>query len=313
MSAWSLGRTLLRAGLLLASLGAPVPLPAQAPPPASFRLALGFSSRVLGRANRSDVAAAMKAWLMTAARERKVGLDPEVEIFDSLEDIVQALRQERIDVVSVGMDDLGVLEKKVPLAGMFANKVKNKISEQFVLLARREDGLKGLADLRGRSILILESNRSLLAPVWLETELLRRHLPVTARHFGRVAFAAKPSLAIMPLFFKQVDTVLMDQTSFDTACELNPQLSRNLAALLSSPELVSAIGAYRADTDPASANFYRQEAPRLSETPGGRLILNLFQTDGIVEVKEAELRETRALLAEHARLLAEARRKDGKP
>ena len=37
-------------------------------------------------------------------------------------------------------------------------------------------------------------------------------------------------------------------------------------------------------------------------------MLNLFQTDGIVEVKEADLRDTRALLAEHARLLAAGHR-----
>jgi len=286
---------------------------AQAPPPARFRLVLGFSSRILGRANRADVAAAMKAWLLTAARERKVEVDPEILVFDSLEEIIQALRQEKIDVVSVGMDDLPLLEKRAPLSGMFANKVKNKISEQFVLLVRRDEAVKGLADLRGRSVVILETGRSLLAPVWLDTELLRRHLPVLARHFGKVTFAAKPSLAIMPLFFKQVDAVLMNQSSFETACELNPQLGRDLTVLASSPELVSSIGVYWADAASPAANFYRQEAPRLSETPGGKLVLNLFQTDGIVEVKEADLRETRALLAEHARLLAGALRKEGNP
>ena len=290
-------------GVLLAAAAA-----AQAPPPVRFRVSMGFSARILGRSNRADVAAAMKAWLLTAARERKVEADPEIQVFDSLEDLVQAAQQERIDVVGVGMDELLVLEKKVPLAGMFANKVKNRITDQFVLLVRRDRELRGLADLRGLSSAMLDSSRSLLAPLWLDTELMRRHLPAGARFFGKVNVAAKPALAVMPLFFKQVDAALMTQAGFETACELNPQLGRDIEALVTSPELVSAIGAYRANADPASANFYRHEAPRLSETPGGKLVLNLFQTDGIVEVKEADLRDTRALLAEHARLLAAGHR-----
>ena len=291
------GRALLCA-LLVATAAA------QAPPPARFRVAIGLSARVLGRSNRADAVAALNAWLLAAFKERKVQADPGVEIFDSLDDIVQAMRQERIDLATVGMDDFIVLERKVPLGGLFSNLVKNKVSEQFVLLVRRDRGFKGLADLRGQSIVMLENNRALLAPLWLDTELLRRHLPLSARHFAKVTFVAKPSLAVMPVFFRQADAALMNQARFETASELNPQLGRDLAPLLVSPEYISSIGAYRADATAASANFYRQEAPRLSETPGGKLVLNLFQNDGVVEIREADLMETRALLAEHARLVA---------
>jgi hypothetical protein len=60
-------------------------------------------------------------------------------------------------------------------------------------------------------------------------------------------------------------------------------------------------------------NLYRKEALRLAETPSGKLILNLFQTDAVVELKESDLRDTRLLVAEYARLLADARRKEGRP
>jgi hypothetical protein len=119
-----------------------------------------------------------------------------------------------------------------------------------------------------------------------------------------VTYVYKPALAIMPLFFKQVGAVLMNQAGFETACELNPQMAKDITVLLSSPELVSYVGAYQASANSASATFYREEALRLAETPGGRLFLNLFQTDGIVQIQPAELGETRALLAEHEKLLA---------
>jgi len=305
----------MRARRLLGAmlLGLLVPVMAAAQAPAPIRLNIGFSLRVMGKSNRNDLTAAMKAWLLTMARERKVEVDPNVQIFDRFEDLLQAMRLKQLDVVSVGMDDFLLLEKAVPLSGMFVNQTGGKITDQYVLLVRRDRAVKGLADLRGQSIIVLEQGHTLLAPLWLDTELMRRHLPVAARFFGKVSYATKPSLAIMPLFFKQADAVMMNQAAFATACELNPQMGKDLTVLMASPEVLSAVGAYRANANPASAAFYREEAMRLGETPGGRLILNLFQTDAIVQVSESDLREARALLAEHARLLAAAQRKGGAP
>jgi len=306
-----------RAGMILALAAAALlsgaRACAQAPGSARISLTIGFSSRVMGRSNRTDLTAAMKAWLLTVAKDRKINVDPHVEIFDSLEEVTQALRQRKVDVISIGMDDFVALEKLFPLAGVFANRVRNKVTDQYVLLVRRDQGLKELADLRGQSIIVLDHYHALLAPLWLDTELLRRRLPVSARFFGKVTYVAKPSLAILPLFFKQAGAVLMNQNAFETAGELNPQIAKDIAVLKASPELVSSVGAYRADATSESATFYQREALKLGETAGGRLILNLFQTDSIVEFKESDLRETRALLAEHARLLAAAPRKEVKP
>ena len=43
-----------------------------------------------------------------------------------------------------------------------------------------------------------------------------------------------------------------------------------------------------------------------AETEGGRLVLNLFKADAVVEIKDSDLAGTRALLADYARLKAQA-------
>jgi phosphonate transport system substrate-binding protein len=298
--------------LLLTGFGPALAAP-QPADPARPTVVIGFSNRSLGQANRTDLKAAMRAWMQTLARERHLELNADIRVFESLAETERALRLAEVDVISVPIDEFVVLEKLQPLAGFFASQAQGKATDRYVLLVRKDRPRKDLASLREASIVILDEPRSLLAPLWLDTELLRRRLPAGSRHFGKLTHAVKPSLAIMALFFKQADAVLATQSGFDTACELNPQLGKELSILLSSPELVSTVSAYRADATSASVTLYQRESLKLGETPAGKLILTLFRAEAIVELKESDLRETRALLAEHARLLAGVRRQDGNP
>ena len=56
---------------------------------------------------------------------------------------------------------------------------------------------------------------------------------------------AKPSQAILPVFFKQAEAALVTRATFDTAVELNPQLGAALRTLSRSPQLIPAVAAVR--------------------------------------------------------------------
>jgi len=185
---------------------------------------------------------------------------------------------------------------------VFASLINGRSTEQYVLLVNKDQPFQDLKDLKGASLVILDHPRAALAPLWLDVELLHHRLPVAARLFAKVTLAPKPALAILAVFFKQAGAALVTRASFDLANELNPQLARNLRVLALSPELVPTVGAFRANAVHGAVELYRREALRINETQGGKLFLNLFQTDGVVELKEADLAGTRALVAEYARL-----------
>jgi ABC-type phosphate/phosphonate transport system substrate-binding protein len=168
----------------------------------------------------------------------------------------------------------------------------------------KDRSFKDLRDLRGETIVILDAVRTSLAPLWLDTELMRSRLPVSAHYFGKISLVKKPNLAILPVFFKQAGVALVSRNSFQMAGELNPQLVKELRVLATSPDVIPSIGAFRANAVSGAVDLYRREALRLGDSPGGKLVLNLFQTDGVVEINESDLAGTRALLAEHARLKA---------
>jgi hypothetical protein len=295
---------LLRGLVCVGLLGAP----ADAQPAGTSVVHVGFTSRSLASANRADVTAAMKAWLQIVARERKLALVVEPEIFDSVGDMGDALHHERLEVFSATTEEFVVLEKSTPVAKIFASIVGGKIQEQYVLLVRRDRTIRDLRDLRGETLILLEGPRTSLAPLWLDTELLRGKLPVRARFFAKITIVKKPNLAILPVFFRQAGAALVSRTNFEIAGELNPQLTKDVRVLVASPEVIPALGGFRANAVSGAVDLYRREALRIGESPGGKLVLNLFQTDGVAEIKESDLVGTRALLAEYARLSTEGAR-----
>jgi len=264
---------------------------------------IGFSTRSLANANRTDVMAAMKAWLLTLTKERNLSLQADPQVFDSVTDMERAIRFERIDVFSAPTDEFVLLEKVGPVAKLFASSINGKLTEQYVVLVSRDHPAQELKDLRGESLVVLDHPRTSLALIWLDTELLRRKLPTGAKFFAKTTHVTKPNLAILPVFFKQMGAALVTRAGFETAAELNPQLAKSLRVLLTAPELIPSVGAFRANAVTGAVETYRREALRLRETQGGRLVLNLFQTDGVVEIKDSDLAATRALLDEHARLV----------
>jgi ABC-type phosphate/phosphonate transport system substrate-binding protein len=279
---------------------------AQSRPDGHALVRIGFESHSLGNMNRSDVTAAMKAWMFSVTKEQNLAITPSFHVYDSLGDMVRALRQEDIDVFSCSTDQFLLLEKKVPCKGIFASKVHGKVTEQYVLLVHRDRVVSDLKDLQGESIMVLDQPRASLAPLWLDVELLRNRLPVSAQFFRKITYVTKANLAILPVFFKQAGAALVSRAGFDLAGELNPQLSRQVRALMISPELIPGVGAYRRSANSESVGLYRTQALKLGSTPAGQIILNLFQIEGVVEIGEAELSGTRAFLAEYARIKATA-------
>ena len=286
---------------------------AQPAAPAEPTVRLGFSSRNMGNTNRADVTAALKAWVQTVAKERHLDVDPYPEVFETVNDMANALRHDQIDVIIAPTDEFVQLEKIVPLSRYFASKVNGKISEQYVLLVHQDRPYKNLKDLRGETVIEMDHPRNSLASLWLDAELLRNNLPVAGRFFAKITHSTKLNLAILPVFFKQAGAALVSRSNFETAGELNPQLTRELRILAASPDLIPSLTAYRANANSIVVDHYQKESLRLGETPAGKLILNLFQTDGVITIKEADLTGTRAFLAEYARLKAEAERKGNGP
>jgi ABC-type phosphate/phosphonate transport system substrate-binding protein len=265
-----------------------------------FRVA--FSTSMFTEVNESDARAAMKVWILTVAQERGIPTDPEPRMFDSVEAILQSPQINQLDGFAVTTEEFSVLSRSIECDRLAIGVHGGSITEQYVILAHADSGLNGIEDLRGHSLIILQSPRMSLATVWLDTLLLEKGLPPAARFCGRISYVNKPSRVALPVFFRQADVCIITRKAFETMIELNPQIGKQLRVVATSPELIPSFFAFRANRVSPFRQQMLTEMQRLQESPAGRQILALTQADSISEQSVSCLADSLELLVAHRRL-----------
>lgn len=264
---------------------------------------IGFSSSMFSDVNENDAKAAVKVWGELIARERNVPADPDPDIFRNVDALLRSLREKQVDAVGITMTEYDRLRREVQFTPIFLTYNAGRTTERYVLLAHRDGPVNSVADLRGRSLLLHVNPRACLAPLWLDTVLVKQGHPAAARFAGRISRDAKLSKVVLPVFFRQADACVVTRSAFDTMAELNPQLARQLTVLAESPEMVPAVFAFRADYNPPFKERLLAGVNELKRTPAGRQVLTIFHSENI-EVHPASCLDTALeLIAAHERLM----------
>jgi phosphonate transport system substrate-binding protein len=294
-----------RAGWCLCLIAAALPVLAADPSPAgngdiAFRL--GFTSSMFTQVNEGDARAAMKVWIQTVARERKLPVDPQPVVHSTVEALLAASRTNRVDGFGVTTDEYARLAGEVQCDRLAVSLSGGKATDSYVLLVHADGDIKEPRDLENRSLLVLRNPRMSLAMTWLETLLMEQGVKEPRKLFSRIGYSNKGTQVALPVFFRQMDACLMTRRGLSVMAELNPQLGRQLRVLAASPEYVPSCFAFRADFGSPHRELILSEMGRLSETPAGRQILTLTQADRINEFPVSVLDGALELLAQHERL-----------
>ena len=266
-----------------------------------FRFA--FSARMFIGVNENDAKAAVRAWAQGLANERNINLDGQPVILEGLTEIIQAMRSKQVDCLSLTTDDYLALAPAQQTTNLLVSAIAGKTTEQYLLLVHAKSGLADLADLKGRSIVMLDHVRASLATLWLEVLLAQQSLGLPARHFRQVRSAPKLTSVVLPVFFRQQDACIVTRSGFDTMAELNPQLRVQLKPLAASPDLVPAFTFIRPDYRGAPHDEIVAEVLKMHLTASGKQILTLFQTDRIEQKPASVLESARELIETRRRLI----------
>ena len=101
-------------------------------------------------------------------------------------------------------------------------------TEQYIILVKRDGGIRRSGDLEGRRLYMLKTPKMCLAPAWLSIILDEGRCGPAVQFFASVTADSKLSRVVLPVFFGQAEACLTSKRGFDTMCELNPQVARDL-------------------------------------------------------------------------------------
>lgn len=270
------------------------------------KLRLGFSFSMFKGVNENDARASIKALAATVARERGIPADPEPLLFGGADEIIAAVRAGRVDAVGMTTSEFRIAAGEVEFDRFMMAASNGDPAEQYLVLAHRKRAIAGLAALRGGRLAVFTNSRMSLARAWLEVQLAQAGLPVAGEHFSQLVDHAKLSKSVLEVFFQQADACLVTRRGFATMVEMNPQIGRELTAVLASSALVPALFGFRAGFSPELKERSVREFTLVHQSTAGQQALVIFQTDRVIECSRDTLTSALALLDDYARLRPEA-------
>jgi len=264
-----------------------------------------FSTGLFSAVNENDARAAMKVWAGTLVREGTVRGDPNVTVCGDVGGMVTALQSRTVDGAAILMTEFFALRDHVRFNRYLSGVVEGSILEEYLILVPQESSLARIEDLKGHSLNLFQNSRMSLALIWLDTVLLEKGQQRAASFCSRVTLQSKLTKAVLPVLFRQADACLVTHNGFKTMGELNPQVSRQLRVLASSPKVVPAGFFFRAGYPQAQQDAFVAQLQQVHRSPAGQQVLTIFQTDRIEEHPPSVLNNTLEMLESHRRLCGE--------
>jgi phosphonate transport system substrate-binding protein len=276
-------------------------------PLTSLALHVGFVRTFFLNVNRPDAEAAFKGMAEVIGRERGYRISTDVQIFDSASQIESAVRSSSLNLAILDSWNYVSIPVNGRFLPCFVTAENGQAGKKYLVLTRRESGLKTLADLRGREITEPEVASCNAGGAWLETLLLQNHLGLATNFFGKVTFANKPALVVLPVFFGKQAACLIDASSYALMGELNPQVEKELLPIAESPVYVDNVICLRTNSwDSEKIQRDLTEAlGDLHKEPAGQQMLTLFKVSQLVPYKTEQLATVRQLRAQFDELRQE--------
>jgi len=294
MSAFSRTSTIL-VTLLFAYLPARVDLAQNRATESKVRFGI-TTSVIEADVNPNDALAATKVWADLMGKGTGLWNKSDARIFPDTASVVSAVNNGEADIVALGTQEYLEVENTLHAIPAFTYVLAGQTDSQYLILVRNDSGIKTLSDLRNRRLAIPKGGRNTMLPIWLDVLLYENNLGVKETFFREIKEVQKPSQAILPVFFKQLEAGIVIKSSYDTAVALNPQIGQQLKVLAASPSFVMMVTCMRSTLSAEQRDMYIRQALRLHETPSGLQAFNIFKLDRIVVWDPSYANNVRELL-----------------
>ncbi len=262
---------------------------------------IGISKKAFGNVNDNDASAALKAWATMITKEQN--LDAKVEAV-LLKGSMEEIRKSYIDYEfdGFGLITPELFEMDIKPEYVYIGKRGTGINLNYVIITHAQGSAASPRDMVGRKLISCDSNQMALSFHWLENIMFSEGLKT-----GRPKIVENLSNAILQVYFRQADAAMVTREAFELACELNPQLKKELIVLSESPPLIPVIFILQSSTGQEKRMAVLEKIVLdIDKTTGGRQVLTVIQSSSFEKYPLSILDSTFELLRERNSLIKES-------
>ncbi|MES9834370.1 MAG: PhnD/SsuA/transferrin family substrate-binding protein [Candidatus Thiodiazotropha sp. DIVDIV] len=216
-----------------------------------------------------------------------------LDVFQNKLEVEKKLLKGDLDAVFTNTLQYLELEEHLNSNGAYIIQHGPNIKPKFYLLTRRNAGSDSLDELRDKKISIPKGYA--VGNMFLDVLLMRQNYPVSKRFFSEIRVAKDSNSSLVNLFFGKVDAALVTDFSYEVACELNPQMRKQLTIIQVSEPLIHQVVAVRDDFSQSKLDKIEPYFLNTQRSPNLAQSMSLFHISAIKKLTGNYLTEVRKL------------------
>ncbi|MCG7929494.1 MAG: phosphate/phosphite/phosphonate ABC transporter substrate-binding protein [Candidatus Thiodiazotropha weberae] len=216
-----------------------------------------------------------------------------LDVFQNKLEVEKKLLKGDLDAVFTNTLQYLELEEHLNSNGTYIIQHGPNIKPKFYLITKRNAGRDSLDELRGKKISIPKGYA--VGNMFLDVLLMRQNHPVSKRFFSEIREASDSNSSLVNLFFGKVDAALVTDFSYEVACELNPQMRKQLTIIQVSEPLIHQVVAVRDDFSQSKLDKIEPYFLNTQRSPNLAQSMSLFRISAIKKLTGNYLTEVRKL------------------
>lgn len=212
------------------------------------------------------------------ALQQRLGMPVKPFVATDYNGVIEALRAKKLDVAYLGPFSY-VLASSVAEVEAFSVAVTKKTGQsayRSVILARKDSGLRSVAELKGRNFAFVDPS-SASGHLFPKAGLQQTGLDPDA-YFGRVVFSGSHDASILAVANRKVDAAAVADRIFNSAVAKGTVKQDDFVVLWSSRPIPESPMVWRKDLDPALKEKLAKALANLKDVKwGDQGVLNGFQ------------------------------------
>ena len=212
------------------------------------------------------------------ALQQQLGMPVKPFVATDYNGVIEALRAKKLDVAYLGPFSY-VLASSVAEVEAFSVAVTKKTGQsayRSVILARKDSGLRSVAELKGRNFAFVDPS-SASGHLFPKAGLQQTGLDPDA-YFGRIVFSGSHDASILAVANRKVDAAAVADRIFNSAVAKGTVKQDDFVVLWSSRPIPESPMVWRKDLDPALKEKLAKALANLKDVKwGDQGVLNGFQ------------------------------------